>query len=65
MMIIRTRKGVLELRGPALVCLSALDKTLTLYFVNIAVLDFRMGQNPKCPVYNYWKNQGDKYIFNV
>ena len=27
-----TRKGVTELRGPALVCLSALDKTIGLIF---------------------------------
>ena len=24
-----------------------------------------MGQNPEWPIYNYWKNQGDKYIFNM
>ena len=24
-----------------------------------------MGHNPKYPGYNYWKSQGDKYIFNV
>ena len=24
-----------------------------------------MGQNANCPWYNYWKNQGDNYIFNV
>ena len=37
----KTRKGVPELRGPALVCLSATDK-------KISVLVFLMGQNPKC-----------------
>ena len=41
-----------ELRGPALVCLSALDKKIALYCVNLAVLVFLMGQNPKCPKYN-------------
>ena len=51
--LILTTKGVPELRGPALVCLSALHKKLTSYFVNIAVLVFLMGQNPKCPGYNY------------
>ena len=37
----KTRKGVPELRGPALVCLSATDK-------KISVLVILMGQNPKC-----------------
>ena len=49
------KKRVSELRGPALVCLSASDKKLAWYFVNIAVLVFLMGQNPECPGYNYWK----------
>ena len=49
-----TRKGVPELRSPALVCLSALDKKWPdINFVNISVLVFLMGQNHKCPGHNY------------
>ena len=53
-----TRKGVTELRGPALVCLRAIDK-------KISVLVFLMGQNPKCPGYNIEKNQRDKFKYIV
>ena len=56
------RTKIRTIRGPDLVCLSSLDIGLIFF---IAVLVFLMGQNPKCPGYNYWKNQGDKYIFNV
>ena len=41
MILSLTRKAVPELRGPALVCFSAVDKY-------ISVLVFLMGQNPKC-----------------
>ena len=40
-------------RSPGFVRLSALDKKLAQYSVNIAVLVFLMGQKPKCTGYNY------------
>ena len=43
------------------------DVMFDCYRKKISVLVFLMGQNPKCPRYNYGKNQGDKfkYIFDV
>ena len=31
---------------------NCVNKKIALYFVNITVLVFLMGQNPKCPGYN-------------
>ena len=50
----QTRKGVPELRGPALVCLSVIDKK-----ISALPLVLLMDQNPKCPGYNSGKKQGD------
>ena len=47
-----TRKGVPELRGPALGCMNAIDKNRLISFVKITVLVFFMSKNPKCPGYN-------------
>ena len=60
--ITKTRAGVHEHQGPALVCLSAIDKKLAEYclIITMYLLVFLMSQNPKCPGYNQEKNQGDK-----
>ena len=46
-----TRTGVHELRGPALICSSSIDKKSALHFLN-SVLASLVGQNPKCSGYN-------------
>ena len=49
----KARTGVPELRGRALVCLSAMEQNSAYYFVlYITVLVKLMGQNPRCLGYN-------------